>query len=225
MTPSHHRQQDVFGFGLSILVHACVFLLGIRLLFQPPVLDLTPGQSAHRIALSMISAPEPEVAPPVPAIPVPQPDLPLPPAPAAPPLPAALPVLRETVMIPPAPRASTPSRARPAHAPAHATASHQAPSDPSSGATIEAQPFSNPAPDYPEESQMNHEVGTVLLRIEVTAAGMPGKVSISRSSGFLRLDRAAVEAVKQWKFHPALIAGIPVPAAATVPVQFHLTNK
>jgi protein TonB len=51
-----------------------------------------------------------------------------------------------------------------------------------------------PAPIYPSESRAAHEQGVVILRLTVNAEGRPTAVSIARSSGFARLDRAAVEA-------------------------------
>lgn len=46
---------------------------------------------------------------------------------------------------------------------------------------------------YPPESKAQSEQGTVILRITVNAAGRPTAVTVARSSGFQRLDRAAVE--------------------------------
>jgi len=62
---------------------------------------------------------------------------------------------------------------------------------------------SRPAPAYPPESLRAQEQGTVLLLIEVDAAGQVSRVTITESSGHRRLDQAAVEAVKQfWYFGP-----------------------
>ena len=60
-----------------------------------------------------------------------------------------------------------------------------------------------PAPTYPPESLRAQEQGTVLLLIEVDSDGHVGRVTITESSGYRRLDQAAVEAVKQfWYFGP-----------------------
>jgi len=50
-----------------------------------------------------------------------------------------------------------------------------------------------PQVNYPAESRAAGEQGVVLLRITVNAKGRPSAVSVATSSGFLRLDRAAVE--------------------------------
>ncbi len=50
-----------------------------------------------------------------------------------------------------------------------------------------------PQVNYPSESRAAGEQGVVLLRITVNANGRPSAVSVATSSGFPRLDRAAVE--------------------------------
>ena len=89
---------------------------------------------------------------------------------------------------------------------------------------IQAQPddLHNEPPEYPEESRTAREQGEVILRVEVTAEGEPARIDVLQSSGFFRLDQAARQAVRYWKFHPALIAGAPVSSEADVPVRFKL---
>ncbi len=61
-----------------------------------------------------------------------------------------------------------------------------------------------PAPSYPLESLWAREQGTVVLLISVDAAGKVVMVSVRESSGYRRLDAAAVAAVKRsWYFDPA----------------------
>lgn len=50
-----------------------------------------------------------------------------------------------------------------------------------------------PVVKYPAESRVAGEQGTVVLRIRVNAEGKPVEVTVLTSSGFPRLDRAAVE--------------------------------
>lgn len=80
----------------------------------------------------------------------------------------------------------------------------------------------NPAPAYPALSRRQREQGKVVLRVLVNAAGGAETVSIHTSSGFGRLDAAALEAVKQWKFVPARQGDRPVPAWVLVPISFTL---
>lgn len=75
---------------------------------------------------------------------------------------------------------------------------------------------------YPIESLRNREQGTVTLRVLVSAAGLVQMVEIEKSSGYLRLDRAARDAVKGWSFHPAIRNGVAQSAWALVPVTFNL---
>ena len=51
-----------------------------------------------------------------------------------------------------------------------------------------------PVAAYPPESRAAGEQGVVILRLTVDASGRPTAMSIAKSSGFPRLDRAAVEA-------------------------------
>jgi protein TonB len=80
----------------------------------------------------------------------------------------------------------------------------------------------NDPPAYSDESRLAHEEGVVILRVEVTADGEAASVTVQKSSGSFRLDQAARQAVKQWRFHPGSLAGVPVPSAVIVPVNFKL---
>ena len=61
----------------------------------------------------------------------------------------------------------------------------------------------------------------VVLYAEVTTFGQPEGVRVLRSLG-LGLDQKAVEAVRQWRFHPAMRGGQPIPVILTVEVNFSL---
>ncbi|MND04249.1 Gram-negative bacterial tonB protein [compost metagenome] len=52
--------------------------------------------------------------------------------------------------------------------------------------------------------------------------GTPGNVELRRSSGSQRLDDAALEAVRKWRFVPARQGSTPVTAAVLVPIVFSL---
>lgn len=80
-----------------------------------------------------------------------------------------------------------------------------------------------PAPRYPRISLRRGDTGTVLLKVLVDENGRPTEVLVERSSGHRELDRAAREQVlANWRFHPALQQGRPVPAYAMVPIDFRL---
>jgi len=82
--------------------------------------------------------------------------------------------------------------------------------------------LSNPPPRYPESSRLAGEEGVVFLRVDVSSSGSINQVLLARSSGYPALDRAAIEAVKGWKFHPASAAGMAMISEVTVPVRFEL---
>lgn len=82
-------------------------------------------------------------------------------------------------------------------------------------------PLSTPAPRYPADALRNQESGTVLLRVDVGPDGVPTQVQVAKSSRSRSLDRAASEAVRQWRFRPAQRNGQPVPGTVQVPVAFN----
>ena len=62
--------------------------------------------------------------------------------------------------------------------------------------------------------------GTVVLWVHTDEFGRGGKVEISRSSGVLALDAAAVRIARQMEFHPALNDRVPVALVSEIPVTF-----
>ncbi|MCG9115617.1 energy transducer TonB [Laribacter hongkongensis] len=85
-----------------------------------------------------------------------------------------------------------------------------------------AEYLANPAPAYPPLSQELGESGQVRLRVAVDASGAPSQVEIAESSGFTRLDRAALSAVKRWRFVPARRGSEAVAGRVIVPIHFNL---
>ena len=82
--------------------------------------------------------------------------------------------------------------------------------------------LNNPKPLYPPLSLELAEQGTVRLRVQVSAQGLPSVVELAQSSGFPRLDRAALTAVRRWKFVPARQGDEAIPYTFIVPVEFSL---
>jgi TonB family protein len=81
-----------------------------------------------------------------------------------------------------------------------------------------------PAPRYPPQAVRRREEGEVMLRVLVDASGSPGTIEMAQSSGSPRLDGAAVEAVRQWRFAPGVRNGQPVEGWVLVPISFKLTD-
>lgn len=82
--------------------------------------------------------------------------------------------------------------------------------------------LNNPRPAYPAMSRRLGEEGRVEVEVQVQPDGLPSKVSLKRSSGYERLDSAALEAIKRWKFVPAKRNGEAVAASVIVPMPFIL---
>jgi protein TonB len=80
--------------------------------------------------------------------------------------------------------------------------------------------LNNTKPVYPERSRELNEEGVTTLKVRVGADGRALEVSVSRSSGYRRLDQAATDAVSRWRFVPAKRRGKPVESELTVPVRF-----
>ena len=80
----------------------------------------------------------------------------------------------------------------------------------------------NPPPPYPSLARRKGYQGQVVLHVNVSAEGNCTGVVILRSSGYALLDRAAAKAVREWAFEPATRKGIPVAAAADIPIRFVL---
>jgi len=116
-------------------------------------------------------------------------------------------------VAPPQPRAP----AAPPSAPMAPAAPAQATSDP----VLQGKPS---AP-YPIAALRNGESGTVMLRVTVGADGVPYGIAVARSSGSRTLDRAAMGAVKSWRFSPAMRGGQPVPATVQIPVAYNLGER
>lgn len=96
-----------------------------------------------------------------------------------------------------------------------------APTMPSSSAGY----LRNPAPRYPLAARRAGEQGTVTLRVLVTRDGLPARVDVEKSSGSAHLDRAALEAVRAWRFAPARLGPEPVESWLLVPVVFRLEGS
>lgn len=80
----------------------------------------------------------------------------------------------------------------------------------------------NPPPPYPPLSRRRGEQGVVLVNVAIDESGKVADLSVKQSSGFTRLDEAAVTAIKRWKFKPAMVAGIRVADRVDVPIRFTL---
>lgn len=82
----------------------------------------------------------------------------------------------------------------------------------------------NPRPIYPLISRRMGEQGKVMLLVAVDAQGAPSDVRLHASSGSSRLDNAAIEAVRRWRFVPARQGDTAIAASVIVPIDFSLKD-
>ena len=88
------------------------------------------------------------------------------------------------------------------------------------GVTVPELVFS-PEPSFSDEARKAKFQGVVLLMLIVGKDGRPYNVRVHQSLG-MGLDEKAIEAVKNWRFRPAILNGQPVATQIAVQVDFHL---
>lgn len=187
----------------------------------------------------MIEPPRPLVEPPPPPpkplpraqgpkpapTPAPQP-LPPPPMPVALADPAPAPPNAPTgVVAPPvAPLPPIAAPVAPAAAPVVAAAPPPAPPPPPrvEWPSSDADYLQNPKPSYPAISRRLGEQGRVVVRVLIGIDGSAQKAEIATSSGFDRLDQAALSTVQRWRYVPGKRGGVPEAMWFNVPLQFVL---
>ncbi len=75
-------------------------------------------------------------------------------------------------------------------------------------------------PLYPEAARLAGISGVVILEAVIDPEGMPVNLRVLRS--IPDLDQAAINAVRQWRYAPSLLNGVPVAVIMTVTVNFSL---
>ncbi|MDB5872156.1 MAG: tonB [Ramlibacter sp.] len=160
---------------------------------------------------------------------------PAPPPRAAEPLKPPMPKQLERV-VPSAPQPTAIADPRPAPNAPTGISAPQPPAPPTAAAAVTPAPapaklelpysnadyLQNPKPAYPPLSKRLGEQGKVELRVLIGADGMPQKAELAKSSGFDRLDQAALATILKWRFVPGKRGGVPEAAWAHVPIDFVL---
>jgi protein TonB len=238
------------GLRLFIVLLAHVALIVWVVNYQPHS-PQKPTEMLMEVRMIVEAAPEPEPIRPQPA-PTPEPvvEPPEPPEPPKPtieppppaPKPVARPVKRpakpvkeRVVAAPvaepvsePSPVPTQPAEAEPPPPPAPAAAVAEVPAEAAparpvvSAARFDADYLRNPKPAYPLFSRRRGEEGTVLLLVDVSAEGTASQVRLHRSSGYPRLDDAAIAAVREWRFVPARRGDEAIASSVVVPIAFGL---
>lgn len=210
------RSARHVGLAVVIALHAALLA---ALLLHAPVRQTLAKAAPVMVRLVELDPPPPIVPPkplvarPTPRVAPPRP-LDLPPAPViAPQMPApAIAIVTPALVAPDVPRSDAPVAA-PAAAPPETVAPR-----------FDAAYLDNPAPVYPPLARRASEQGRVLLRVHVTADGLADDVQVRDSSGFPRLDAAAQDTVRRWRFVPARQGDRAVAAWVMVPINFTLAH-
>jgi periplasmic protein TonB len=173
-------------------------------LITPPVPKIDPQ--------SVPKPPEPVKQPVVKKV---EPRLPPPPRPAAVADPTPTPNAPAGVVAPqpPAPPVTSPVAVAPA--PPAAPPKVELPSS-------DADYLQNPKPAYPPISKRLGEQGKVIVRVLISVDGTAQRAEIRQSSGFERLDQAALATVQKWRYVPGKRAGVPEAMWFNVPINFVL---
>lgn len=199
------EQRSPASLMLVVAAHAALAWAALSLRPATDIRLPTPLQ------VSLISAESPQPAPAKPYA--------VPPIPVTPP--ARSPVLATPTDLPgTAPQSPQPAATAPAPAPTSATSTAPAVIAP----RFDAAYLDNPAPPYPGLARRLGEEGRVLLRVQVAPDGSAAQVELRQSSGFARLDAAALETVRRWRFVPARQGGDTVAAWVLVPISFSLRS-
>lgn len=90
---------------------------------------------------------------------------------------------------------------------------------------VDAQSTENFPPVYPKLSKRLKEQGTVILSMLISAQGRIEALSIKKSSGFSRLDQAALSAAAKWRYEPATINGKAISNTYLMPIEFKLNTS
>jgi protein TonB len=80
----------------------------------------------------------------------------------------------------------------------------------------------NPQPEYPPLSRRLGEQGRVVVNVLIGTDGSAQKAEILSTSGFDRLDQAALSTVRAWRYVPGKRSGVPEAMWFAVPIQFVL---
>jgi len=203
-------------------LHGAALLVAFGLAVRPELARPLQALSVRLLEIAP-TPPRSEPAPAKPPVVVP--------APARKPLPAPPPVVvaAPSAAVAPSFAVAPPAAAHPADAPAAppapvSAARGEVRGEARSEARFDADYLRNPKPVYPPMSRRLGEEGKVLMRVRVSAQGLPLAVEVRQSSGYARLDEAARAAVERWRFVPAQQGSEAVEATVLVPLAFALDN-
>ena len=76
-------------------------------------------------------------------------------------------------------------------------------------------------PEFSDQARMAKYQGVAVVEFIVDTKGLPQDIRVVRALG-MGLDQKAVEAVRQFRFKPAMLKGRPVPVLIDMSVDFHI---
>ncbi|HWJ70886.1 MAG TPA: energy transducer TonB [Sphingobium sp.] len=174
---------------------------------------VNPKMKREPTVVTMLALPnEP---PPAPAEQPPTPETPPPVAQVAAPVPLITLIERPTVI-------AAPAIVQPVTAPAPVAPPAPAARAPENIGDLSTRMISAKPPKFPIESRRAHEEGVVVLSVLLSTEGRVAEISVASSSGFTRLDRAALEAVREWRWSPLMRDGQAVMVRGVVTIPFIL---
>ena len=134
------------------------------------------------------------------------------------------PQTQQQAPTPPAPQAKTESQApNAAVAPATTSGGNGTPIQTDIGKLVVVyQPDADAY--YPSFSKRSGEQGEVVVRLIIDESGSVEDVALLRSSSFPRLDRAATEIGRRYRFKPFLVNGSPARISTNLLIKFNLKN-
>jgi periplasmic protein TonB len=75
-------------------------------------------------------------------------------------------------------------------------------------------------PDYPSAAKRDGIEGSVDLDVTVSSHGVVGDVSVIRATPPDMFEKAALAAVRKWKYDPRYVDGLPAEAHVNVHLEF-----
>ena len=192
---------------------------------RPPRPDATPGESTVLPAGSVLSSTPADVSTAAPGLPEPSLDL-IVSSPSEPPAAVAESESTDATMAVSQDLSRPPGSSQTGAPLGTATAALQPPETPGRAATRPAAPRGGyqVRPPYPAAARQRGIQGMTLLRVHVETDGRVGDIAVQQSAGHAELDRAAADAVRQWRFEPARNEAGSVAMWVLIPVEFRLTD-
>ncbi|HTU62195.1 MAG TPA: energy transducer TonB, partial [Polyangiales bacterium] len=80
-------------------------------------------------------------------------------------------------------------------------------------------------PEYPERALTQKITGSVTLEFTVSTKGEPEDVHVVSAEPAGTFDRAAIAAVRRWRYEPLVINGAPQEVTTRTTVRFTLSDK